>query len=116
MAEIHNFEALEVKLRKLCEENELEYEFLSGGYPIMLRVYPNGEIQGQTSLIDEDEPPVTAEIKFSVVDGDMLMEISDRLTISETLLNKLRGIFKSMHYVYLQIYHRTSVESGAVNR
>lgn len=116
MAEIHNFDALEVKLQKLCEENDLEYEFLSDGYPIMLRVYPDGEMSGQTSLVDEDEPPMNAEIKFSVVDGDMIMEISDRLTISETLLNKLRGIFKSMHYVYLQIYHRASIEGSYPHR
>lgn len=114
MAEIHNFDALQVKLQKVCKENELEYELSTSGYPISLTVFPNKELAGQTSLLPDDEQGMgaNARITFSMVDGDLIVGISEKMVVDDTLLTKLRSLFKSLHYVYLQIFHRNAVNGG----
>ena len=55
--------------------------------------------QGETGYISQD-----AAIVFEM-DGVLKPQIRGQIEISEALLNKLKILFKKMHYLWLQHFH-----------
>ena len=53
-----------------------------------------------------------ASILFTVKDGNLTYRMSKTFTISDTLFNKIKNIFKNMHYLWLQFFFRDLVEGG----
>lgn len=51
-------------------------------------------------------------ILFTVKDGNLTYRMSKTFTISDTLFNKIKNIFKNMHYLWLQFFFRDLVEGG----
>ena len=49
---------------------------------------------------------------FTVKDGNLTYRMSKTFTISDTLFNKIKNIFKNMHYLWLQFFFRDLVEGG----
>ena len=110
MSEKSKFVAYKKKLQGICDENNFVFRFRQDRYPITLTIKPATGVDEQMSLLEKAEDTnVTspdASLVFMVLDGDIKYKISDTFTISETLFNKLKNLFKNLHYYWLQYFFR----------
>lgn len=104
------------KLKGICEANNLSYVFIKNAYPIKLVIRPLGGVGEQMSMLEEasEDNYISpgASILFTVKDGNLTYRMSKTFTISDTLFNKIKNIFKNMHYLWLQFFFRDLVEGG----
>lgn len=106
LSESARFAVYREKLKGICEANNLSYVFIKNAYPIKLVIRPLGGVGEQMSMLEE------ASILFTVKDGNLTYRMSKTFTISDTLFNKIKNIFKNMHYLWLQFFFRDLVEGG----
>lgn len=118
MNEAGRFVVQREKLNGICEKNGLSYVFIKNTYPIKLYIRPLGGMGEQLSMLEESSEDTyispNASIMFTVKDGKLTYRMSDTFTISDALFNKIKNIFKSMHYLWLQYFFRELVESGTL--
>lgn len=90
--------------------------FIKNAYPIKLVIRPLGGVGEQMSMLEEasEDNYISpgASILFTVKDGNLTYRMSKTFTISDTLFNKIKNIFKNMHYLWLQFFFRDLVEGG----
>lgn len=114
--EASKFAAQRTKLKNICEAHDLTYTFIKNSYPIKLIIRPLGGVGEQMSMLEEasEDNYISpgASILFTVKDGNLTYRISKTFTISDTLFNKIKNIFKNMHYLWLQFFFRDLVEGG----
>lgn len=109
--EMTKLEALQNKLCNICDENALTYRFHREGYPIQLVIRPDESPSGQLSMLEVAGQGETgyisqdAAIVFEMDGGVLKHQITGQIEISEALLNKLKILFKKMHYLWLQHFH-----------
>ena len=110
MTESGKFEIYKKKLQGICDEHNLVYRFKKDSYPIMLIIQTAGGVSQQLSMLEEAEEDgyrsPDAQLRFSYKDGDLVYRISETFTIGDALFNKLKNLFKNMHFLWLQFYHR----------
>ena len=115
MNESGKFEVQKKKLQGICDEHNLVFSFRKDKYPITLTVKTTGDIQGQMSMLIEAEDDgyrsPDARLIFSMRDGELVYHMSETFTISDTLFNKLKNIFKNMHSLWLQFFFRDVIEN-----
>lgn len=116
LSESARFAVYREKLKGICEANNLSYVFVKNAYPIKLIIRPLGGVGEQMSMLEEATEdnyisPGTS-ILFTVKDGNLTYRMSKTFTISDTLFNKIKNIFKNMHYLWLQFFFRELVEGG----
>lgn len=116
LSESARFAVYREKLKGICEANNLSYVFIKNAYPIKLVIRPLGGVGEQMSMLEEasEDNYISpgASILFTVKDGNLTYRMSKTFTISETLFNKIKNIFKNMHYLWLQFFFRDLVEGG----
>lgn len=116
LSESERFAVYREKLKGICEANNLSYVFIKNAYPIKLVIRPLGGVGEQMSMLEEasEDNYISpgASILFTVKDGNLTYRISKTFTISDTLFNKIKNIFKNMHYLWLQFFFRDLVEGG----
>lgn len=116
LSESARFAVYREKLKGICEANNLSYVFIKNAYPIKLVIRPLGGVGEQMSMLEEasEDNYISpgASILFTVKDGNLTYRISKTFTISDTLFNKIKNIFKNMHYLFLQFFFRDLVEGG----
>ena len=116
LSESARFAVYREKLKGICEANNLSYVFIKNAYPIKLVIRPLGGVGEQMSMLEEasEDNYISpgASILFTVKDGNLTYRISKTFTISDTLFNKIKNIFKNMHYLWLQFFFRDLVEGG----
>lgn len=116
LSESARFAVYREKLKGICEANNLSYVFIKNAYPIKLVIRPLGGVGEQMSMLEEasEDNYISpgASILFTVKDGNLTYRISKTFTISDTLFNKIKKIFKNMHYLWLQFFFRDLVEGG----
>lgn len=114
--EASKFAAQRTKLKNICEAHDLTYTFIKNAYPIKLVIRPLGGVGEQMSMLEEasEDNYISpgASILFTVKDGNLTYRMSKTFTISDTLFNKIKNIFKNMHYLWLQFFFRDLVEGG----
>lgn len=119
MNESAKFEVYKKKLQGICDEHNLVYSFKKDRYPITLVVQTTGGLGGQMSMFENAEEDgyrsPDARLVFAIKDGDLDIQISETFTISETLLNKLKNLFKCMHSLWLQFFFRDLMERKALD-
>ena len=102
LSESARFAVYREKLKGICEANNLSYVFIKNAYPIKLVIRPLGGVGEQMSMLEEatEDNYISpgASILFTVKDGN--------------LFNKIKNIFKNMHYLWLQFFFRDLVEGG----
>lgn len=109
--EMTKLEALQNKLGNICDENALTYGFHRETYPILLVIRPDESPAGQLSMLENAGQCDTgyisqdASIVFKMVGGDLEYQMSEKFEISEALFNKVKVLFKKMHYLWLQHFH-----------
>lgn len=117
--EASKFAAQRTKLKNICEAHDLTYTFIKNSYPIKLVIRPLGGVGEQMSMLEEasEDNYISpgASILFTVKDGNLTYRMSKTFTISDTLFNKIKNIFKNMHYLWLQFFFRELIESGRLN-
>ena len=116
LSESARFAVYREKLKGICEANNLSYVFIKNAYPIKLVIRPLGGVGEQMSMLEEasEDNYISpgASILFTVKDGNLTYRIRKTFTISDTLFNKIKNIFKNMHYLWLQFFFRDLVEGG----
>lgn len=114
LSESARFAVYREKLKGICEANNLSYVFIKNAYPIKLVIRPLGGVGEQMSMLEEasEDNYISpgASILFTVKDGSLTYRMSKTFTISDTLFNKIKNIFKNMHYLWLQFFFRDLVE------
>ena len=120
MNEAWKFEVLNKKLQGLCDEHNLVHSFRNDKYPITLTVKTTGDMQGQMSMLaeaeDEGYRSPDARLIFSMKDGELVYRMSKTFTVSDTLLNKLKNIFRNMHSLWLQYFFRDVIENQSLSK
>ena len=108
LSESARFAVYREKLKGICEANNLSYVFIKNAYPIKLVIRPLGGVGEQMSMLEEatEDNYISpgASILFTVKDGNLTYRMSKTFTISDTLFNKIKNIFKNMHYL-LSLIH-----------
>lgn len=116
LSESARFAVYREKLKGICEANNLSYVFIKNAYPIKLVIRPLGGVGEQMSMLEEatEDNYISpgASILLTVKDGNLTYRMSKTFTISDTLFNKIKNIFKNMHYLWLQFFFRDLVEGG----
>ena len=116
LSESARFAVYREKLKGICEANNLSYVFIKNAYPIKLVIRPLGGVGEQMSMLEEasEDNYISpgASILFTVKNGNLTYRMSKTFTISDTLFNKIKNIFKNMHYLWLQFFFRDLVEGG----
>lgn len=114
--EASKFAAQRTKLKNICEAHDLTYTFIKNSYPIKLIIRPIKGVGEQMSMLEtaSEDSYISpdASILFTVKDGNLTYRMSKTFTISDTLFNKIKNIFKNMHYLWLQFFFRDLVEGG----
>lgn len=116
MNEAGKYEVYRKKLQGICDENNLVYRFRADKYPIMLTVQTTGSLDGQMTMLERAEEDgyrsPDAQLVFAYKGGDLVYKISETFTIGDALFNKLKNLFKNMHTLWLQFFHREIVENN----
>lgn len=116
LSESARFAVYREKLKGICEANNLSYVFIKNAYPIKLVIRPLGGVGEQMSMLEEatEDNYISpgASILFTVKDGNLTYRMCKTFTISDTLFNKIKNIFKNMHYLWLRFFFRDLVEGG----
>lgn len=110
---------LQDKIYKVAEENKLEISVEFTKFPIVAKIRPNLEERDQMKMdfgeMDKNSNFVNGEIKL-VFDDELTMTVLNDFKIEDSLLNKIKGMIKKLHYIYLQIYFkRKTILGGNTN-
>ena len=108
------FEEAFVKFRKLVTENGFDLDINTQSKDITMTIRNPIDAVEQTSFIDveEDKSSYDASISFVFKDGEVLLNTTGKLYISESLVNKLKNQAKNLHYPYLWEYREERMESS----
>lgn len=106
------FDILFSKLQGICDANHLICRFRGDRYPITLTIVPDTSIDGQMSMIEEDQHfnGKDSSLVFCFVDGSLTYRIKG-FTLPETTMNKLKNMAKKLHHAHLDLFFRNHMES-----
>lgn len=114
--EASKFAAQRTKLKNICEAHNLTYTFIKNSYPIKLIIRPIKGVGEQMSMLEtaSEDSYISpdAYLLFTMKDGVLVYRMSKTFTIEDALFNKIKNIFKNMHYLWLQFFFRDLVEGG----
>lgn len=121
MRELDKYGVLKEKLQGICDENGLNWSIQNRKYPFLMIIKPLGGVDAQQTMLEGmDDPSGTgyispdASLVFAYRDGDLSYKISETWTISENLFNKLKNLFKKMHFMWMQHFFRDVMEYGGI--
>lgn len=111
-----DFADLQDKILKLSKESRLEIDIKLSRFPVVVTIRPNLEERDQLTFdmqeMDIDTNFVSGEINL-VFEEELTMTVLNDFRIEDSLLNRIKGMVKKLHYVYLQIYFKESKLKGA---
>lgn len=110
-----DFNSIDDKLVELLDDNQLVRKFNTDGYPITLTITPNVSPEAQMTMFAMAEDGASsrdAKLVFSFPVGEIGIRIVGRLIMSDALMNKIKGLAKKMHYLYLQAQFAMLNEQG----
>lgn len=118
MSEIAKYQAYKKKLEGICNEHDLTFRFRNDTYPITLTITPCSGVEEQLSLLSEDAKgrrvSPDARLVFYYLDGDLIYEMTDTMTIGDALFSKLKNLYKNLHFTWLQYFFRNLIERHAL--
>ena len=103
------------KLEELCAESNLTYSLRRDRYPFALTIKPIGGMGAQLSMLENDTANYIspdASIVFAFVDGDLTIRTSETFTIDDSLLQKIKNLFKNLYTTWTQYFFRDAMERG----
>ena len=116
MTEIFLYEKERDKLKRLCDENDLEFLFLKDEYPIRLIIKPRQGLDAQISILEEEEEAVRrsphSSMTWTLEDGVLTTTVSGgTFSISKGLRTKIETVLVKMIVYWQQFYFRNSVSA-----
>lgn len=115
MNEFEKYSAYRDKLEDLCAENKLTYSQQLSRYPCTMTIKPVCGMDAQISMLEDDAANYIspdASIIFAFVDGDLTMRTSETFTIDDSLLQKIKSLFKNLYATRTQYFFRDVMERG----
>ena len=115
MNEFEKHSAYRDKLEDLCMESKLTYSMQLNRYPCTLTIKPVGGMDAQISMLEDDAANYIspdASIVFAFVDGDLTIRTSETFTIDDSLLQKIKNLFKNLYTTWTQYFFRDAMERG----
>lgn len=119
MSERKNYMKLVDKLNDLSKENELSVRFYSDEYPLRLTIKPYTGVGSQLSLLENMEtrgisPNAVITMKYDTEAVDI--NVSDRFTITESLLSSYTKTFKSLCLAWYALLYSQIHAEGKVRK
>lgn len=114
--EMKQFQAVEEKLGDLLAENNLVHTFTTSSYPIVLTISQDKDPSAQMELYSQGGDLVSASdsrLNFIFQDGEIVVRTDSRLIIPDSIMSKIKGYAKKMHYFYLQGFFRENMEKSS---
>lgn len=106
---------LQDKILKVCKDNKLEIEIALTRFPVIATLRPDLEERDQlrfdTKDMEENTNFVSGEIRL-IFEEELTMTVLNDFRIEDDLLNKIKGMVKKLHYIFLQIYFKQSKFKG----
>lgn len=99
------------KLESLCGENNLSYRLVTHD-PISIVIQPDMTMEGQISMLDNQAGynGKDSSLTFFFADADVEYKFTGGFVISKQLLNKLLKMAQKIHYMYLWVFFRQTLE------
>lgn len=121
MSERDKFEAQKQKLDNLCDEHKLTASLQLETYPVKMTLRPLQGMYEQISMLEsaeagEDRISQDAYMTFYSRDGDYGTKTFGTFTMSETLQNKFKNIFKKLDVLWKHYFFRECIETEAIRR
>lgn len=119
MSERKNYIKLVDKLDNLSKENELSVRFYADEYPLRLTIRPYTGVGAQMSLLENMEsrgisPNAVITMKYDTEAVDI--NVSDRFTITESLLNSYTKTFKALCLAWYALLYAQIHAEGEVKK
>ena len=115
MHEISKHEDYRDKLEDLCRGSNLTYSLQRNHYPFALTIKPIGGMDAQLSMLEDDTADYIspdASIVLAYIDGDLSTRITGTFTIGDSLLQKIKNLFKNLYATWTQAFFRDTVTLG----
>lgn len=120
MSESSQYINYKKKLQGLCDEHNLVYRLRCDIYPISLTIKPLADVDSQMSMLEEVEDKgyisPDASLIFYLKDGNITYKTSQTFTISETLFNKLKNLFKNLYTYWLQFFFKDCIVNSKLSK
>lgn len=100
------------KANELAASCKLLNEWDTMQRDVTLTIRP--DIDDQTSFFGDERDDTDfqdALIRFIFRDGDLFIETDGKLELSDSVINKFKGIAKRMHYLFLQLYREEHINA-----
>lgn len=114
----HDFADLQDKILKVCKDNKLEIDIKLSKFPVTATLRPSLEERDQLRFdmqeMDIETNFVGGEINL-VFEEELTMTVLNDFRIEDSLLNRIKGMVKKLHYIFLQIYFKESKLKEANN-
>ena len=107
------FNRLEGKLGETLEKLGLTYVLDCDAYPITLTVVKSRSDDDQMGLFDsinENNEGEKSSLKFIFRLGDLEIQTSNRLSISASIMNKIKSMAQKIHAAYVHAYFASTME------
>lgn len=110
---LHNeFSDLQDKILKTAIDNKLDIDVEFSKFPITAKIRPNLEERDQLRFdledINQESNFVNGEIKL-VFGEELTMTVLNDFSIEDSILSKIKGMIKKLHYIYLQMYFKEKI-------
>ena len=95
---------LEDKLAKTLADEGLLHRMNTASEPITLTIYPNAAPDAQMELYatrDDSISSPDASMQLIFAQGGLRIQTNERLVLSDSLLGKIKGLAKKIHYAYV---------------
>lgn len=114
-----DFNVIDDKLVKLLDEHQLVRRFNTDTYPITLTISQNMAPEAQMAMFSVAEDGASsrdAKLIISFPVGDIGLKTYGRLVITDKLMSKIKGLGKSLHYLFLQGHFAMMAEQKVFTR
>ena len=112
---LNEYAVQENKLAATLAEHNLVHRFDATKYPVTITISPDASMDAQVSMLENAENGVSsadAKLSFIFPVGDIEVRTFGRLYISDTLMSKVKGLCKKMHYLWLQAFFAAGITNG----
>lgn len=84
------YSELHLSIKEYCDKKDLEFEWITAGFPIIGRIYYIQEDNSQVAMAEDfDEIKPIGKVQF-IFEQDLIIKIDDDFEIPEEVLNKLK--------------------------
>lgn len=99
------------RIEKKCEENDLEFAFETGNFPIIAKIRPNEDKKNQMvmDIMDRSKNFVNGEIQL-IFGSELVVKIENDFYIEDGILNNIKTSSKKIHYLFLQNYFQEKMK------